>query len=152
MGPVTRGVTRCGGSEAARVQAYGVMLAEDRQYGLARQQFKAAAAADENHLPVWQAWAVMELRAKQYERARQLFQRGVWAAPKDPNLVWLWQARPRTPTPRAHVYERSATCATAAACRLMQVPERCDLRCACAGRMQRMPRGPRRARPCVPQR
>lgn len=89
------------------------MLAEDRQYGLARQQFKAAAAADEYHLPVWQAWAVMELRAKDYERARQLFQRGVWAAPKDPNLVWLWQVRPAPPGPPACASEGSCACVEA---------------------------------------
>lgn len=78
-----------------RVQAYGVMLSEDGEYNGARAQFRAAASADEFHLPVWQAWAVMECKLKNYDRARRLFQRGVWAAPKDPNLVWLWQVRRR---------------------------------------------------------
>lgn len=75
------------------VQAYGVMLAEGQEFSAARAQFRAAAKADEYHLPVWQAWAVMEFKQKNYEQARRLFQRGVWAAPKEPNLVWLWQVR-----------------------------------------------------------
>eukprot|EP00892_Ulva_mutabilis_P003111 jgi/Ulvmu1/12800/UM097_0029.1 len=79
-------------TDAPLRQAYGVMLAEDREFAAARAQFRAAASADEYHLPVWQAWAVMEAKLRNYDRARRLFQRGVWAAPKDPNLVWLWQA------------------------------------------------------------
>lgn len=76
------------------MQAYGVLLSEEQEFSAARAQFKAAATADEYHLPVWQAWAVMEFKLRNYEKARQLFQRGVWAAPKDPNLVWLWQVLP----------------------------------------------------------
>lgn len=76
-----------------------MLLAEDQEFAAARAQFKAAAKADEYHLPVWQAWAVMELKLQNYEKARQLFQRGVWAAPKDPNLAWLWQVRPATRPP-----------------------------------------------------
>lgn len=71
------------------------MLLEEHNYRAARNQFKAAARADPGHLPVWQAWAVMEGTLGNIEEARKLFQRGVWAAPKNPDIVYLWQVRAR---------------------------------------------------------
>jgi tetratricopeptide (TPR) repeat protein len=71
------------------------MLLGDGNYNGARSQFKAAARADPLHLPVWQAWAVMEGSLGNYDEARALFQRGVFAAPKNPDVVYLWQVSAR---------------------------------------------------------
>jgi Tfp pilus assembly protein PilF len=72
-----------------------MMLLGDGNYNGARSQFKAAARADPLHLPVWQAWAVMEGSLGNYDEARALFQRGVFAAPKNPDVVYLWQVSAR---------------------------------------------------------
>lgn len=70
-----------------------MLLVDEQNYKAARNQFKAGARADASHLPVWQAWAVMEGSLGNHEEARTLFQRGVWAAPKNPDIVYLWQVR-----------------------------------------------------------
>lgn len=80
-----------------------MMLVEEQNYRAARNQFKAGARADAYHLPVWQAWAVMEGSLGNYEEARSLFQRGVWAAPKNPDIVYLWQVGTSQHLPLLHV-------------------------------------------------
>lgn len=39
-----------------------------------------------------QAWGVLEHRAGNLDRARDLFQQGVWAQPKDRDVALVWQA------------------------------------------------------------
>jgi hypothetical protein len=46
-----------------------------------------------------QAWGVLEHRAGNLNRARELFQQGVWAQPKGKDVALVWQVRP---TPPAH--------------------------------------------------
>ena len=41
-----------------------------------------------------QAWGVLEYRAGNLERARELFQQGVWAQPKGRDICLIWQVRP----------------------------------------------------------
>ena len=46
-----------------------------------------------------QAWGVLEYRAGNLERARELFQQGVWAQPKGRDVCLVWQVR-STPPPK----------------------------------------------------
>jgi hypothetical protein len=39
-----------------------------------------------------QAWGVLEHRAGNLERARELFQQGVWAQPGSKDVTYVWQA------------------------------------------------------------
>eukprot|EP00899_Mesostigma_viride_P019428 jgi/Mesvir1/27487/Mv07259-RA.1 len=55
----------------------------------ARELFKAAAAVDAGHAPVWQAWAIAEQRAGNGGRAESLFAKAVKA---DPSHAPSWQA------------------------------------------------------------
>lgn len=58
----------------------------------ARALFDRAARVDPAHQPVWQAWGVMEFRCGNFDTARALFQRGVWAEPKSKDAAKLFQA------------------------------------------------------------
>ena len=44
-----------------------------------------------------QAWGMLEARAGNLARARELFQQGVWAQPASRNVSRVWQVRPRAP-------------------------------------------------------
>lgn len=41
----------------------------------------------------WQAWGVMEFRRGNVNRARELFQEGVWADPDSRDVAYVWQVR-----------------------------------------------------------
>ena len=43
------------------------------------------------HAAARQAWGVLEHRAGNLERARELFQQGVWAQPKGRDVCTVWQ-------------------------------------------------------------
>ena len=47
---------------------------------------------DPLHQANWQAWAIAEWRIGHVDRARELFQRGVWVAPRSRNACRLFQA------------------------------------------------------------
>jgi hypothetical protein len=44
-----------------------------------------------------QAWGVLEARAGDLPRARELFQQGVWSQPGNRSVSRVWQARGRGP-------------------------------------------------------
>ena len=44
-------------------------------------------------ISVLQAWGVLEYRAGNLDRARELFQQGVWAQPKGRDVCLVWQVR-----------------------------------------------------------
>jgi tetratricopeptide (TPR) repeat protein len=49
----------------------------------------------DDHQPLYQAWGMLEWKDGNAEAARDLFQRGVWADPKNPNATRVFQVRPR---------------------------------------------------------
>ena len=59
----------------------------------ARARFKQGLAVDAHHIHLWQAWGVLEFRQGDLERARQLFQEGVWADPGNKDVVVVFQVR-----------------------------------------------------------
>lgn len=58
----------------------------------ARNQFKAALRVDNKHGPTWHAWACVESALGTIDRARELFQEAVWAAPRSEHVVRTWHA------------------------------------------------------------
>lgn len=48
--------------------------------------------ADPSDLYMWQAYGVMEAEQGNMDRARQLFQEGVWADPRSPSTVYVFHA------------------------------------------------------------
>ena len=61
--------------------------------GEARRLLRWASRVDPTHLYVWQAWGCLEYRAGEYDKARELFQQGIWAAPpRAPAVSLVFQA------------------------------------------------------------
>merc|ERR1712091_496554 len=52
----------------------------------------SATRQDPLHLPSWQAWGVLEWQRGETERARELFQQGVWASPQSRGVVAIFKA------------------------------------------------------------
>jgi hypothetical protein len=55
--------------------------------------FEAGLKADPYHIHPWQSWGLMESEQGNCERARQLFQEGVWADPgSSKDTVFIFHA------------------------------------------------------------
>jgi len=80
-------------TDAALFQAWALVEWRDRgSPDAARGLFEAGLRADPGHLHLWQAWGVMEASLGNLDRARQLYQEGVWADPRSRNTVWVLHA------------------------------------------------------------
>ena len=80
---------------------------------------KAAADWTERYLRVVQAYGCMEFRRGNMDKARELFQHGVWADPSSRGVTAVWQvslASHRAVTPGPHIFTSDAAHNTAASC------------------------------------
>lgn len=84
-------------SDAGIYNAYATLSKDLGDVEGARRLYALGTKANRYHLPTYQAWGLMEanvgpLRGGGVERAREVFQEGVWAAPRGKGVSKLWQA------------------------------------------------------------
>ena len=60
--------------------------------GGARALLQRATERSPKHSPSWQAWGMLEAECGNVQKARQVFQQGVWACPKGGNTVRILQS------------------------------------------------------------
>lgn len=79
-------------NDPAPRQTLGLVHFRSGEVEQARAQFKAALRIDDKHGPTWHAWARVESALGLFERARELYQEAVWAAPESKHVVKTWHA------------------------------------------------------------
>ena len=83
---------QCGNFEEARMRFQQVSIGES-EWREDRCCVAQSVDVDPRHLHSWQAWGVFESRLGNHERARDLFQRGIWAAPSSRNAAVIFEVR-----------------------------------------------------------
>ncbi|CAM9337480.1 unnamed protein product, partial [Phaeothamnion confervicola] len=79
-------------NDGAAYQAYALLVKGLGDVEGARKLFRRAAERSPRHAPTWQAWGLMEAGLGRTAAAREIFQQGVWACPRDKNVVRILQA------------------------------------------------------------
>lgn len=65
--------------DAGVLQPYALYVAELGDLDMARELLRRGTEVNKRHAPVWQAWGVLETRHGCPEKARHVFQQGIWA-------------------------------------------------------------------------
>ena len=97
MGPPSERAIETRPSDAGIYNAYATLSKDLGDVEGARRLYALGTKANRYHLPTYQAWGLMEASISQsrgggVERAREVFQQGVWAAPRGKGVSKLWQA------------------------------------------------------------